>query len=47
MSGTFLTGKKILAKCRMTFNSASGAAFELSVRSEDITISEVALSAIK
>ncbi|EIE85792.1 hypothetical protein RO3G_10502 [Rhizopus delemar RA 99-880] len=47
MSGTFLTGKKILAKCRMMFNSASGAAFELSVRSEDIAISEVALSAIK
>ncbi|KAG2234014.1 hypothetical protein INT48_007104 [Thamnidium elegans] len=46
MAGTFLTGEKVLARCRMTFNSTSGVAFELSVRSEDPTISQIVLSAI-
>lgn len=46
MAGTFLTGEKILARCRMTFNSSSGVAFEMSVRSEDVAISQVVLSAI-
>ncbi|CAO3702144.1 unnamed protein product [Rhizopus stolonifer] len=46
MSGTFLTGEKILAKCRMTFDPASGVAFEVSVRSKNINISQVVLSAI-
>ncbi|KAL7314997.1 coatomer subunit gamma [Mucor circinelloides] len=46
MAGTFLTGEKVLARCRMTFNSSSGVAFEMSVRSEDATISQIVLSAI-
>ncbi|KAG2199331.1 hypothetical protein INT47_012965 [Mucor saturninus] len=46
MAGTFLTGEKVLAKCRMTFNSTSGVAFEMAVRSEDLTISQIVLSAI-
>lgn len=46
MSGTFLTGEKILARCRMTFDPASGVAFEVSVRSENIDIPQVVLSAI-
>ncbi|OBZ91477.1 Coatomer subunit gamma-2 [Choanephora cucurbitarum] len=46
MAGTFLTGEKILARCRMTFNSSSGVAFEMSVRSEDATVSQIVLSAI-
>ncbi|KAI9363191.1 adaptin N terminal region-domain-containing protein [Pilaira anomala] len=46
MAGTFLTGEKVLARCRMTFNSTSGVAFEMAVRSEDPTISQIVLSAI-
>lgn len=46
MAGTFLTGEKVLARCRMTFNSSSGVAFEMSVRSEEPAISQIVLSAI-
>ncbi|RCI07061.1 coatomer subunit gamma [Rhizopus stolonifer] len=46
MAGIFLTGEKVLVRCRMTFNSSSGVAFEMSVRSEDPTISQIVLSAI-
>lgn len=46
MAGTFLTGEKVLARCRMTFNSSTGVAFEMSVRSQDTTISQIILSAI-
>ncbi|CEP19374.1 hypothetical protein [Parasitella parasitica] len=46
MAGTFLTGEKVLARCRMTFNSSSGVAFEMAVRSQDATISQIVLSAI-
>lgn len=46
MAGTFLTGEKVLARCRMTFNSTSGVAFEMSVRSEEPAISQIVLSAI-
>lgn len=46
MAGTFLTGEKVLARCRMTFNSSTGVAFELTVRSQDAVISQIVLSAI-
>ncbi|KAI7902633.1 adaptin N terminal region-domain-containing protein [Cokeromyces recurvatus] len=46
MSGTFLTGEKILVRCRMTFNSSTGVAFEMAVRSEDPVISQIVLSTI-
>lgn len=46
LSGTFLDGSKVLARCRMTFNANSGVAFELSVRSEDENVSQIVLLAI-
>ncbi|KAG1221365.1 hypothetical protein G6F35_006041 [Rhizopus arrhizus] len=46
LSGTFLDGSKVLAKCRMTFNTSSGVAFELAVRSEDVNVSQIIILAI-
>ncbi|KAI9312096.1 adaptin N terminal region-domain-containing protein [Dichotomocladium elegans] len=46
LSGTFLGGSKVLARCRMTFANATGVAVELAVRSQDSVISEIVLSAI-
>ncbi|KAI9492121.1 adaptin N terminal region-domain-containing protein [Zychaea mexicana] len=48
LAGTFLGGAKVLARCRMTFDTTSGVAFELAVRNsqEDDQISQVVLSAI-
>lgn len=46
LSGTFLDGSKVLAKCRMTFNTSTGVAFELAVRSEDVNVSQIVLLAI-
>ncbi|KAI8138268.1 adaptin N terminal region-domain-containing protein [Fennellomyces sp. T-0311] len=47
MAGTFLGGTKVLARCRMTFDTTSGVAFELAVRNqEDDQISQIVLSAI-
>ncbi|KAI8149508.1 adaptin N terminal region-domain-containing protein [Fennellomyces sp. T-0311] len=46
LAGTFLGGDKVLARCRMTFSNAAGVAFELAVRSADINVSQIVLSAI-
>ena len=48
LAGTFLGGVKILARCRMTFDTTSGVAFELAVRNQqnDDQISQIVLSAI-
>ncbi|KAI9249738.1 adaptin N terminal region-domain-containing protein [Phascolomyces articulosus] len=48
LAGTFLGGVKVLARCRMTFDTTSGVAFELAVRNqqEDDQISQIVLSAI-
>jgi coatomer protein complex subunit gamma len=46
LSGTFLDGSKVLAKCRMTFSTSTGVAFELAVRSEDVNVSQIVLLAI-
>jgi coatomer protein complex subunit gamma len=46
LSGSFLDGSKVLARCRMTFNANSGVAFELAVRSEDENVSQIVLLAI-
>ncbi|CAO3663053.1 unnamed protein product [Rhizopus stolonifer] len=46
LSGTFLDGSKVLARCRMTFNETTGVAFELAVRSEDTNVSQIVLLAI-
>lgn len=46
LSGTFLDGSKVLAKCRMTFNTTTGVAFELAVRSQDENVSQIVLLAI-
>ncbi|ORX53206.1 Coatomer, gamma subunit [Hesseltinella vesiculosa] len=46
LSGIFLGGAKVLARCRMTFNNSTGVAFELAVRSEDEFTSQMVLSAI-
>ncbi|KAF7728890.1 coatomer subunit gamma [Apophysomyces ossiformis] len=46
LAGTFINGEVVLARCRMTFNSSSGVAFELAVRSQDANISHIVLSAI-
>ncbi|KAI8880513.1 Coatomer, gamma subunit [Backusella circina FSU 941] len=46
LAGTFLDGSKVLARCRMTFNANSGVAFELAVRSEDESVSQIVLLAI-
>lgn len=46
LSGTFLGGIKVLARCRMTFSNATGVAFELAVRSQDPNVAQIVLSAI-
>ncbi|KAI9281944.1 adaptin N terminal region-domain-containing protein [Sporodiniella umbellata] len=46
LSGTFLDGSKVLSRCRMTFNTGVGVAFELTVRSEDMNVSQIVLLAI-
>ncbi|KAL1927483.1 hypothetical protein VTP01DRAFT_3720 [Rhizomucor pusillus] len=46
LSGTFLGGVAVLARCRMTFSTATGVAFELAVRSADVNVSQIVLSAI-
>ena len=46
LAGTFVGGSKVLTRCRMTFSSAAGVAFELAVRSDDINVSQIVLSAI-
>lgn len=46
LSGTFLDGSRILVKCRMTFNTSNGVAFELAVRSQDEIVSQIVLLAI-
>ncbi|KAI8884905.1 Coatomer, gamma subunit [Backusella circina FSU 941] len=46
LAGTFLTGEKVLARCRMTFNASSGVAFEMAIRSQDTVVSQIVLSAI-
>lgn len=46
LAGTFLGSSKLLARCRMTFSSATGVAFELAVRSTDINVAQIVLSAI-
>ncbi|KAG2201092.1 hypothetical protein INT47_010844 [Mucor saturninus] len=46
LSGTFLDGSPVLAKCRMTFNTSTGVAFELAVRSQDENVSQIVLLAI-
>ncbi|KAI7862746.1 adaptin N terminal region-domain-containing protein [Spinellus fusiger] len=46
LGGTFLGGAKVVARCRMTFSSATGVAFELCIRSEQLEIAQTVLSAI-
>ncbi|KAI9008863.1 adaptin N terminal region-domain-containing protein [Phycomyces nitens] len=46
LAGTFLGGAKVVARCRMTFNSTTGVAFELTVRSQDPEVAQIVLSAI-
>ena len=46
LSGNFLDGSKVLARCRMTYNANSGVAFELAVRSSDENVSQIVLLAI-
>lgn len=46
LSGTFLDGSRVLARCRMTFSTSTGVAFELAVRSEDLNVSQIVLLAI-
>lgn len=46
LSGTFLDGTQVLARCKMTFNQNTGVAFELSIRSQDINVSQIVLLAI-
>ncbi|CAJ0766779.1 1890_t:CDS:2, partial [Entrophospora sp. SA101] len=46
LSGVFLGGSKVLAKCIMTFAQSTGVTMELSIRSENENISRYVIGAV-
>lgn len=46
LSGIFIGGIHVLARCRMTYDSATGVTLQLSIRSANQEVSEVLIGAI-